>query len=124
MPYARIAITLPADILASLDHRAATLDRSRSRVVADAIRAYLRAPAAAREPVPAYGTDAVGAARRAQLERDLAHTPAQRLAAAGELARLARSSAPRRRSRRPARRQIISFDSYEDFYEWRQRNRG
>jgi len=123
MPYARIAITLPKEILVNVDRRAHELDRSRSRVIVDAIRAYLGAPAAVREPVPAYGTDAVGSARRAQLERDLARTPAQRLAAAEQLARLARSAQPRSRARQP-RQQIIGFDSYEDFYEWKKHNRG
>ena len=124
MPYARIAITLPQDVLATLDRRAKDLDRSRSRVIVDAIRAYLGAPpAVVREAAPAYGADAFGAARRAQLERDLARTPAQRLAAAEELTRLARTAQPRSRAGRP-RQQIIGFDSYEDFYEWKKHNRG
>jgi hypothetical protein len=122
VPYARIAITLPQDVLAKLDRRAKQLDRSRSRAIVDAIRAYLGAPSVVQEPVPAYGTDAVGLARRAQLDRDLARTPAERLAAAEELARLARSTRPRSRAGKP-RQQIIGFDSYEDFYEWKKRNR-
>src|SRR5205809_700133 len=81
MPYARIAITLPKDVLSELDRRAKQLDQSRSRAIVAAIRAYLSAPspAVAREAVPAYGTDAFGAARRAQLERDLARSPAERI---------------------------------------------
>ena len=121
MPYARIAITLPRDILSALDRRAKERDRSRSRVIVDAIRAYLGAPTTVREPVAAYGSDAIGAARRAQLERDLARTPAERLATAEELGRLARGA---RRGARSPRRQIISFDSYEDFYEWKLSQRG
>src|SRR6266699_5809494 len=89
MPYARIAITLPKDLVAAADRRAREIDRSRSRVIAAALRAYLDSPpppAQVREPVrPAYGSDAIGSARRAQLERDLARTPAQRLAAAEQL---------------------------------------
>ena len=125
MAYARIAITLPKDVLSELDRRAKQLDQSRSRVIVAAIRAYLGAPAPAlvREAVPAYGTDAFGAARRDQLARDLARTPAERLAAAERLARLARTANPRSRARRP-RQQIIGFDSYEDFYEWKKNNRG
>ena len=125
MAYARIAITLPKDVLSELDRRAKQLDQSRSRVIVAAIRAYLSAPSATvvREAVPAYGTDAFGAARRDQLERDLARTPAERLAAAERLARLARTANPRSRARRP-RQQIIGFDSYEDFYEWKKNNRG
>ena len=127
MAYARIAITLPKDVLSELDRRAKQLDQSRSRVIVAAIRAYLSAtppaPALVREAVPAYGTDAFGAARRDQLARDLARTPAERLAAAERLARLARTANPRSRARRP-RQQIIGFDSYEDFYEWKKNNRG
>ena len=123
MPYARIAITLPQDVLAELDRRAKQLDRSRSRVIVDAIRAYLGAPAIVREATSAYGADAFGVARRTQLERDLARTPAQRLAAAEELTRLARTAQPRSRAGKP-RQQIIGFDSYEDFYEWKKHNRG
>ena len=125
MAYARIAITLPKDVLSKLDRRARQLDQSRSGVIVAAIRTYLRTPSSAvvREVVPAYGTDAFGAARRDQLARDLARTPAERLAAAERLARLARTANPRARARRP-RQQIIGFDSYEDFYEWKKNNRG
>jgi hypothetical protein len=73
------------------------------------------------EPVSAYGTDAIGAARRGQLERDLARTPGERLRTATELSRLARAA--RTRPRRGPRPQIIGFDSYEDFYEWKQAQR-
>ena len=125
MPYARIAITLPKNVLSELDRRAKQLDQSRSGVIVAAIRTYLRtaSPAVVREVVPAYGADAFGAARRDQLARDLARTPAERLAAAERLARLARTANPRSRARRP-RQQIIGFDSYEDFYEWKKNNRG
>jgi hypothetical protein len=120
VPYARTAITLPQDVLSALDARAKQLDQPRSRVIVEAIRALLAAPAAVREPVPAYGTDPVAIARRDQLERDLARSPAERLQAAEQAARLARI----RRPRRARVQQIIGFDSYEDFYEWKKRNRG
>ena len=123
MPYARIAITLPHEILVGVDRRANELDRSRSRVIVDAIRAYLGVPAVVREAAPAYGADAFGVARRDQLTKDLAKSPAERLHAAEQLARLARSARPRSRARQP-RQQIIGFDSYEDFYEWKKHNRG
>jgi metal-responsive CopG/Arc/MetJ family transcriptional regulator len=38
--YARVSITLPKDILASADREAKKLDRPRSWVIAEAIRAY------------------------------------------------------------------------------------
>ena len=120
MPFARIAITLPADVLASLDRRARQLDRSRSRVIVDAIRALLAAPAAVREPAaPAYGPDAIGSARHAQLEQSLARSPAERLRLAEEAAGTARAG----QTRAGRRHQIIGFDSYDDFYEWKKNQR-
>ncbi len=117
--YSRIAITLPKDLLAATDRRAKELDRSRSRVIADAIRALLAAPVVVREPAAAYGTDAIGSARRAQLERDLARSPAERLRIAEAATRTARALRPAR----GRRHQIIGFDSYDDFYEWKQSHR-
>ena len=122
MAYARIAITLPKDLVAAADRRARELDRSRSRVIAAALRAYLESPPTAQvreAPRPAYGSDPIGSARRAQLERDLARSPAERLRIAEAAARTARAHcAPRGR-----RHQIIGFDSYDDFYEWKQSHR-
>jgi len=120
MPFARIAITLPKDVLSATDRRARELDRSRSRVIVDALRAYLATPSAVREETrPAYGPDPFGIARRQQLERDLATSPAERLRHSEEAARLARN----RRPKRGGRQQVIGFDSYEDFYEWKKANR-
>ena len=119
MAFARIAITLPKDVLAAADRRAKELDRSRSRLIVDAIRAYLASPSTREGIRPAYGADAVGVARREQLERDLARSPAERLRVAEEGARLAKS----RRPRRGSVQQVIGFDSYEDFYEWKRANR-
>jgi ribbon-helix-helix CopG family protein len=122
MPFARIAITLPKDILAAADRRAKALDRSRSGVIVDALRAYLATPAVVREPTqPAYGSDAYGVARLEQLERDLAKSPTERLHAAEQAAGLAKSV--RRTPGSGRRHQIIGFDSYEDFYEWKRANR-
>jgi len=119
MPYARIAITLPKDLLSATDRRAKQLDRSRSRVIVDALRGYLANPAVVRENQPSYGSDAFGVARRKQLEADLASSPAERLRHSEETVGLARSLRPRR----GPRQQIIGFDSYEDFYEWKRSNR-
>ncbi len=49
------------------------------------------------------------------LAADLKRSPAERLRRAEELARLARQVRPRR----GRRQQVIGFDSYEDFYEWK-----
>lgn len=122
MSFARIAITLPRDVLAAVNRRARELGRPRSRVIVDALRDYLASPPppAAR---PAYGADAFGVARRRQLEADLARSPAERLRAAEQAARLASSRRAGPRPRRGAVQQIIGFDSYEDFYEWKKKSR-
>ena len=109
MGLTRISITLPRDLLAAADRRARELDRPRSRVVVEALRAYLVA-----EPAPgAYAVRQVAEARRQHLESELSLPPAERLRRAEELARLAR------RGRGGWRHQIIGFDSYEDFHEWK-----
>lgn len=123
MPLERISITLPRDVLQGADRRARQLDRSRSWVIVEAVRAYLALPTDAPRRVreadgPVYAVEEVAEARRRHLATDLARTPAERLRRAEELARLAR----RRRGRAP-RHQVIGFDSYEDFYEWKKANR-
>jgi hypothetical protein len=120
MAFARIAITLPRDLLAATDRRAKELDRSRSRVVAEALRAYLARHTVVREASRStYGADEFGAAARSQLQSDLHKTPAERLRHSEEVTRLARSLHPKR----AARQQIIGFDSYDEFYEWKKSNR-
>lgn len=125
MPLSRISITLPRDLVAAADRRARELDRSRSWVVAEAVRRYLGEPTpVVREPSSGqYGpsVDAareVAEARRRHLLADLARTPAERLHDAEELLQLSW----RVHGRRP-RHQIIGFDSYEDFYEWKKARR-
>jgi hypothetical protein len=49
-PYARIAITLPPEDLAAADRLAAALDRSRSWVIAEALRQFVAAQGASSEP--------------------------------------------------------------------------
>ena len=121
MAFSRISITLPRDVLAAADRRARALDRSRSWLIVEAIRTYLATPARAPsagvwEPdPPAYAVREVADARRQHLAADLKRSPAERLRRAEELARLARQVRPRR----GRRQQVIGFDSYEDFYEWK-----
>lgn len=112
---ARITITLPEDLLAAADARAKRLDRSRSWVVAEALRDVLKqAATVVREPLTAYAAREVADARRRHLATDLRLPLEERLQRAEELGRLARSA-----QHRSSRQQIISFDSYEDYYEWR-----
>jgi len=113
----RITITLPKDLLDAADTRARRLDRSRSWVVAEAPRGYLPADRMP-EPVPAYGSGEVADARRRYLRADLQLSPAERLREAEDLVRLARTA-----KRRGRRSQVIGFDSYEDYYEWKKAHR-
>ncbi|SRR6266480_2421834 len=121
MAFSRISITLPRDVLAGADRRARALDRSRSWLLVEALRTYLATPARSPnagvgEPdAPVYAVREVADARRQHLAADLKRSPAERLRRADELARLARQVRPRR----GRRQQVIGFDSYEDFYEWK-----
>jgi len=121
MAFTRVSITLPRDVLAAADRRARTLDRSRSWLIVEALRAYLATPAGSpsarvREPDgPVYAVREVADARRQHLAADLKRSPAERLQRAEQLARLARQVRPRG----GRRQQVIGFDSYEDFYEWK-----
>lgn len=100
-PYARIAITLPEADLAAADRLAQKLDRSRSWVIAEALRRFA---AASIEPPPATE---LGASRRAQLHRDLALSPEERVHAAEETLEVSsRIGAPR------------IFSHYDDFLAW------
>ena len=113
--YARISITLPREVLAAADSQAKALDRSRSWVIAEAIRSYRSAPPGQAEAPP--GAAEVAAARREHLLADLERTPEERLRRAAALLRLAPGSATGRRA------QIIGFDSYEDFAAWKKARR-
>jgi len=123
--YARIAITLPEPDLAAADRLARRHDRSRSWIVAEGIRRYAaaddaaRAPTGGAHPAPVAAANAVpsaqglGPSRRAQLERDLALTPEERVREAEETLRL---SEPRSKSRT---HQLAAFDRYDDFLDWK-----
>ncbi|MDP3773654.1 MAG: hypothetical protein Q8Q85_05240 [Gemmatimonadales bacterium] len=129
MALARVTVTVPARLLKEADRRASALQRSRSWVVAEALRGFLagavrddagrgaRAPALVREDAPApYAAPAadVERARLRHLEAELALTPAARLERAEELGRLARS-----RQRRGRRHQVIGFESWDDYDLWK-----
>lgn len=109
-PFARIAITLPEKDLASADSLALRHDRSRSWIVAEAIRRYAADDSTAPEVQAENG---LGESRRAQLIRDLALTPEARVRAGEETARLTEL---RSKSRTHL---LVAFDRYEDFLEWK-----
>ena len=100
--FARIAITLPASDLASADRLAKQQDRSRSWIVAEAIRRY------AAELGEGGSPDNLGMSRRAQLRRDLALTPEARVREAEETHhRSEQLSDPQH------------FATFDDFLSWR-----
>jgi hypothetical protein len=126
--YARIAITLPVRDLAAADRLARSQDRSRSWIVAEAVRRYAammdELPGAAPGTPPAHGEGpasatggsvhaALGASRLAQLKRDLSLTPEARVRAAEETLRLTMQREESRAHR------LVAFDRYEDFLDWK-----
>ena len=130
MALARISITVPKALVAAADRRARELQRSRSWVLAEALRAYVggetrgrpaEQPQAARVAEVAahpYAAREVAAARHRRLVSELALPPGERLRQAEELAGLARHV-----QRRGRRLQVLGFDSYEDYYEWKKARR-
>ena len=119
-PFARIAVTLPEKQLAEADRLARRLDRSRSWVVAEAIRRYAAGVSAdgsqadARKSPPLdLATPGLGTSRQAQLVRDLSLTPEQRVREADETLRLSE------RHRRARVHQLMAFDEYTDFLDWK-----
>lgn len=124
-PLQRISMTIPGDVLRQADRLARQWSRSRSWVISEAIRQLEGKPGTS--PAPSlvaepgaleYATTAIAHARTDQLRRNLALSPAERLRQADSLVNLAR--AVRRRS---ARRQVIGFDSLEDFAQWKKARR-
>lgn len=125
MAFTRISITLPREVLAAADRRARALDRSRSWLIVEAIRASLAAsPSQVREPAATrYGTTSpgLGPQRLAQLESDLRLTPEARVRAAEETARLSEHVQGRKGRGRSHR--LLSFDRYEDYVDWKRGER-
>lgn len=124
-PLRRISMTIPGEVLRQADLLARRWRRSRSWVISEAIRqlAALQGPVSApmmvAEPTPpAYATEAVAEGRTAQLRRNLELSPGERLRQAEDLMNLARAVRTR-----PIRRQIIGFDTLEDFAQWKKAHR-
>ena len=121
MALARISVTIPQQLVAELDRLVPTLDRSRSWLVADAVRQYLASleddggahhavREVTRDPYPKYGP---GEYRIAQLEADLRLTPEERVREAEVTASLAGAG------RRDGDWQgVLVFESYEDYLAW------
>ncbi|MCU0634830.1 MAG: ribbon-helix-helix protein, CopG family [Gemmatimonadaceae bacterium] len=103
--HAKVAVSLPAADLAAAEALARRLDRSRSWVVAEALRRYVADSDRA-------SRDALDVTRRYQLDRDLALTAEERLREAEEVAAI--GGPPGARLEQPHR-----FATYEDFVQWR-----
>lgn len=103
--YARIAITLPPDDLAAADRLAAAQDRSRSWIVAEALRQYV----ARSEP-----SAALGASRHRQVLRDLQQTAEARIRDAEE-----REIQAVDRDHGHSLETPVRFATYDEFAEWR-----
>src|SRR5437879_13303968 len=118
MALTRISITLPRDVLAAADRRARALDRSRSWLIVEAIRAYLAgSPSQGREPAATsydVTSPGLGPLRLAQLESDLRLTPERRIRAADDTTRL--GERPRRTRGRPHR--LLPLDRYHASADW------
>ncbi len=119
--YARIAITLPVQDLAAADRLAAAHDRSRSWIIAEAIRGFAASTSATTSAAqhtnaaPPRSTAGIGPSRLAQLERDLSLTPEARVREAEETLRLTEGRAA------PRPHRIVAFDRYQDFLDWKRR---
>lgn len=124
----RISITLPADVLRLADREAKRLNRPRSWVIAEALRGYqstIDGPVAhadtVRESVSSpYGAVAgdLAEGKDRRLRLALSWTPAERLRRAEQLVRLARAVRPRRE-----RKQIVAFETFEEFWQWKRLHR-
>lgn len=107
-PYARVAITLPPETLRAADELAAQADRSRSWIIAEAIRQY-----AARSGT-SYGEEdsagRIGASRLEQLRRDAALSPTTRVHEGESISVIGQAPA------HPA--EPRTFGSYDAFQDW------
>jgi predicted DNA-binding protein len=111
---ARIAITLPPETLRAADELAARQNRSRSWIVAEAIRQY-----AAAQRVAASTEDAVtrlGRSRMEQLRRDLSLSAEARVLESEEIAVVGRPLAEPESPR--------TFATYDDYLAWRREREG
>jgi predicted transcriptional regulator len=100
-----LSISLPAELRASLDTEAKRQRRSRSFVVAEAIREYLHRPE----------RDAFALARERTLREGLALSPADRLRVSEELWQ------DFTRGRKPFRPWTVAFDTFGQYEQWRRR---
>lgn len=106
--FARISLTLPPEVLAAADRLALVSDRSRSWVIAEAIRRLAGERGAIAGPQPATG-GVLPARLRAEMVRS-----AEERVLAGE--QRASASATRESD------QLLSFRSYQAYLAWTRRS--
>lgn len=132
MPTTRISITIPETLVAQADREAKRARRSRSWLIAEAVRRYLASlhgtPAAdlatppavantAHEAMPMSYVAGLGGQRLAQLLADLKLSPEQRVREAERTERAADIVGKRRAYGRVSR--VVVFDRYEDYVDWK-----
>ena len=125
MALTRISVTVPRELVAAADRQARALDRSRSWIVAEALRSYVesvdsaasgrpRGRAVRETPLDRYRAGlGLGASRAAQLEADMALTPEARVREAEATAALSELRGSRWQADR-----VLMFDRYEDYLAW------
>ena len=123
MALTRISVTVPRELVAAADRQARALDRSRSWIVAEALRSYVesvdsaasgrpRGRAVRETPLDRYRAG-LGASRAEQLEADMALTPEARVREAEATAALSELRGSRWQADR-----VLMFDRYEDYLAW------
>ena len=111
--HAKIAITIPPEDLAAADRLAIELDRSRSWIVAEAVRRYVAAEKAARSRSDASESRTrLDPSRAAQLARDVALSAEARVREAEDISVF--SSAQPAAMEQPRR-----FETFDAFSSWR-----
>ncbi|OYV64901.1 MAG: hypothetical protein B7Z72_12725 [Gemmatimonadetes bacterium 21-71-4] len=121
MPASRISITIPAALVAQADTAARRRNRSRSWIIAEAVRRYVEAAApgeAVREPTPLPYAAGLGAQRLAQLRADLRLTPEDRVR---EAERTLQAGRPHGSSAYGSTTRLIGFERYEDYLDYKRR---
>lgn len=118
VPFARVAITLPPETLRAADELAARHDRSRSWIIAEAIRQFAAANRAGAAAAPPDAARRLGPSRMEQLRRDAALSPERRVLESEESNALLAVGGARAEPVSPR-----VFPSYDAFVAWR-RERG
>ena len=121
-PLARVTITVPGRLIEKADARAKREGRSRSWVLAEALRRFLSEPAppaAVREPVttPYAVNPGLGEQRLDMLRADMRLTPTERIRNAEESTEDAF-----RIQRTPRVPLVMAFDRYEDYLDWKRKD--